>query len=58
MVFFLGLSYNNVGTSRLYIALSGNINWGMMNGEDLEGNSHGLIDVLLWYLPKWAMENY
>jgi hypothetical protein len=55
---FLGLFYNNVGTSRLYTALSVNINWRMMDGKDLEGNSHDLIDVLSWYLPKRAMENY
>jgi len=28
-----------------------------MDGKDLEGNSHGLINVLSWYLPKGAMEN-
>jgi len=48
----LGLFSNNVGTSRWYIALIGNIYWRMMDGKDLEGNSHGLIDVLSWYLPK------
>jgi len=58
IVSFLGLFYNNVGTSRLYIALSGNTNGEMMDGRDLEGKSHGLIDVLSWYLLKGAMENY
>jgi len=53
---FLGSFYNNVGTSRLYIAMIGNINWRMVDGKDLEGNSHGLIDVLSWYLPKGGHE--
>lgn len=50
--YFLGLFYNNAGTSRWYIALIGNIYWRMMDGKDLEGNSHSLIDVLSWCLPK------
>lgn len=29
-----------------------------MNGENLEGSSHGLTEVLTWYVPTGMEENH